>query len=45
MVDGSGIGLGDSCGLKRYFKCLVGSLELGGYGTVRNTLGYGELFC
>ena len=45
MVDGSGIGLGGSCGLKRYFKCLVGSLELGVCGMVRILSGSGDLVC
>lgn len=37
MVVGNGIGLGDSCGLRRYFKCLVGLLGLGVYGIVRSS--------
>jgi hypothetical protein len=32
--DGNGIGSEDSCGSKRFSRCLAGLLELGGYGMV-----------
>lgn len=44
MEDGNGIGSGDSCGLKRCFRCLVGLSGLGDYGVVSPSPVFGEMY-